>query len=229
MDLSLVFRQGDGVLMSVFLLLLAMSVTSWWLILRRSLSRWSVRQANQQLSQAFWDAPDLDAAARLAEQHDAPLARIARAGLDGLGHYRRNQNHALGQACGIDEFLVRTIRMALARETARLESGLTWLATVGSVAPFVGLFGTVWGIYHALVGIGAAGQITLDKVAGPVGEALVMTAGGLAVAIPAVHGYHALVRGNKEILARLKHFAHDLHAYLVTGGKVRKARNVLPL
>ena len=79
MDLSLVFRQGDGVLMSVFLLLLAMSVTSWWLILRRSLSRWSVRQANQQLSQAFWDAPDLDAAARLAEQHDAPLARIARA------------------------------------------------------------------------------------------------------------------------------------------------------
>ena len=125
MDLSLVFRQGDGVLMSVFLLLLAMSVTSWWLILRRSLSRWSVRQANQQLSQAFWDAPDLDAAARLAEQHDAPLARIARAGLDGLGHYRRNQNHALGQACGIDEFLVRTIRMALARETARLESGLT--------------------------------------------------------------------------------------------------------
>ena len=81
MDLSLVFRQGDGVLMSVFLLLLAMSVTSWWLILRRSLSRWSVRQANQQLSQAFWDAPDLDAAARLAEQHDAPLARIARAGI----------------------------------------------------------------------------------------------------------------------------------------------------
>ncbi|HNX72470.1 MotA/TolQ/ExbB proton channel family protein [Rivihabitans pingtungensis] len=218
MDLSLVFRQGDGVLMSVFLLLLAMSVTSWWLILRRSLSRWSVRQANQQLSQAFWDAPDLDAAARLAEQHDAPLARIARAGLDGLGHYRRNQNHALGQACGIDEFLVRTIRMALARETARLESGLTWLATVGSVAPFVGLFGTVWGIYHALVGIGAAGQITLAAVSGPIGEALVATAAGLAAAIPAVVAYNAFTRVNRVDSQEMDGFAHDFHAQLIAAG-----------
>ncbi len=218
MDLSLVFRQGDGVLMSVFLLLLAMSVTSWWLILRRSLSRWSVRQANQQLSQASWDAPDLDAAARLAEQHDAPLARIARAGLDGLGHYRRNQNHALGQACGIDEFLVRTIRMALARETARLESGLTWLATVGSVAPFVGLFGTVWGIYHALVGIGAAGQITLAAVSGPIGEALVATAAGLAAAIPAVVAYNAFTRVNRVDSQEMDGFAHDFHAQLIAAG-----------
>lgn len=218
MDLSLVFRQGDGVLMSVFLLLLAMSVTSWWLILRRSLSRWSVRQANQQLSQAFWDAPDLDAAARLAEQHDAPLARIARAGLDGLGHYRRNQNHALGQACGIDEFLVRTIRMALARETARLESGLTWLATVGSIAPFVGLFGTVWGIYHALVGIGAAGQITLAAVSGPIGEALVATAAGLAAAIPAVVAYNAFTRVNRVDSQEMDGFAHDFHAQLIAAG-----------
>ena len=218
MDLSLVFRQGDGVLMSVFLLLLAMSVTSWWLILRRSLSRWSVRQANQQLSQAFWDAPDLDASARLAEQHDAPLARIARAGLDGLGHYRRNQNHALGQACGIDEFLVRTIRMALARETARLESGLTWLATVGSVAPFVGLFGTVWGIYHALVGIGAAGQITLAAVSGPIGEALVATAAGLAAAIPAVVAYNAFTRVNRVDSQEMDGFAHDFHAQLIAAG-----------
>ena len=218
MDLSLVFRQGDGVLMSVFLLLLAMSVTSWWLILRRSLSRWSVRQANQQLSQAFWDAPDLDAAARLAEQHDAPLARIARAGLDGLGHYRRNQNHALGQACGIDEFLVRTIRMALARETARLESGLTWLATVGSVAPFVGLFGTVWGMYHALVGIGAAGQITLAAVSGPIGEALVATAAGLAAAIPAVVAYNAFTRVNRVDSQEMDGFAHDFHAQLIAAG-----------
>ena len=195
-----------------------MSVTSWWLILRRSLSRWSVRQANQQLSQAFWDAPDLDAAARLAEQHDAPLARIARAGLDGLGHYRRNQNHALGQACGIDEFLVRTIRMALARETARLESGLTWLATVGSVAPFVGLFGTVWGIYHALVGIGAAGQITLAAVSGPIGEALVATAAGLAAAIPAVVAYNAFTRVNRVDSQEMDGFAHDFHAQLIAAG-----------
>jgi len=91
---------------------------------------------------------------------------------------------------------------------------------VGSTAPFVGLFGTVWGIYHALMSIGAAGQATIDKVAGPIGEALIMTALGLAVAIPAVLGYNALVRGNKHILARLNRFAHDLHAYLVTGARV---------
>ena len=98
------------------------------------------------------------------------------------------------------------------------------LASVGSTAPFVGLFGTVWGIYHALMGIGAAGQATIDKVAGPIGEALIMTALGLAVAIPAVLGYNALVRGNKAILTKLNRFAHDLHAYLVTGARVRSGR-----
>lgn len=218
MDLTLVLRQGDGVLMGVFILLLVMSVTSWWLILRRFLTRWNTRQANQQLSHAFWETPDLDTAGRLARQHDAPLARIARAGLDGLAHYRRHQNHALGQACGIDEFLVRTIRMALAREAARQESGLTWLATVGSVAPFVGLFGTVWGIYHALVNIGVAGQITLAAVSGPIGEALVATAAGLATAIPAVVAYNALTRVNRVDSQEMDGFAHDFHAQLIAAG-----------
>jgi biopolymer transport protein ExbB len=103
---------------------------------------------------------------------------------------------------------------------AKLQSGLAVLASVGSTAPFVGLFGTVWGIYHALMAIGVAGQATIDKVAGPIGEALIMTALGLAVAIPAVLGYNALVRGNKSVLARLNRFAHDLHAYFVTGARV---------
>ena len=100
--------------------------------------------------------------------------------------------------------------------------GLAILASVGSTAPFVGLFGTVWGIYHALLSIGAAGQASIDKVAGPVGESLIMTALGLAVAIPAVLGYNALVRGNKGVSAKLNRFAHDLHAYFVTGSRVRK-------
>jgi biopolymer transport protein ExbB len=94
------------------------------------------------------------------------------------------------------------------------------LASVGSTAPFVGLFGTVWGIYHALMGIGVSGQATLDQVAGPIGESLIMTALGLAVAIPAVLGYNALVRGNKSILTKLNRFAHDLHSYFVTGARV---------
>jgi biopolymer transport protein ExbD len=132
---------------------------------------------------------------------------------------------------GLNDWLTSTLRQSIDDTTGRLQSGLSILASVGSTAPFIGLFGTVWGIYHALIGIGAAGQATLDKVAGPVGESLVMTAGGLAVAIPAVLGYNALVRGNKEILASLKHFAHDLHAYLVTGGRVKKnaPANVHPL
>ena len=94
------------------------------------------------------------------------------------------------------------------------------LASAGSTAPFIGLFGTVWGIYHALMAIGLAGQASLDKVAGPIGESLIMTALGLAVAIPAVLGYNAIVRGNKKVLSRLNRFAHDLHAYFLTGARV---------
>jgi biopolymer transport protein ExbB len=105
------------------------------------------------------------------------------------------------------------------------------LASVGSTAPFIGLFGTVWGIYHALLAIGLSGQSTIDKVAGPIGEALIMTALGLAVAIPAVLGYNALVRGNKSILMQLNSFAHDLHAFFVTGARVASgnAANVVPM
>ena len=103
---------------------------------------------------------------------------------------------------------------------AKLQSGLAILASVGSTAPFVGLFGTVWGIYHALMGISVAGQATIDKVAGPIGEALIMTALGLAVAIPAVLGYNALVRGNKSVVTNLNRFGHDLHAYFLTGARV---------
>jgi biopolymer transport protein ExbB len=119
---------------------------------------------------------------------------------------------AAAHAKGGRELLERALRRALDEELVRRESGLTLLASVGSTAPFVGLFGTVWGVYHALVAIGVSGQGTLDKVAGPVGEALIMTALGLAVAIPAVLAYNAFVRGNRLVLARLDAHAHDLYA-----------------
>jgi hypothetical protein len=122
----------------------------------------------------------------------------------------------------VSDWVTRCLRNSIDDTTARLQSGLAMLASVGSTAPFVGLFGTVWGIYHALMSIGAAGQATIDKVAGPIGEALIMTALGLAVAIPAVLGYNALVRGNKYIVTRLNRFAHDLHAYFVTGARVTR-------
>jgi biopolymer transport protein ExbB len=125
----------------------------------------------------------------------------------------------------LSDWVTRELRQCLDEFTARLQGGLAVLASVGSTAPFVGLFGTVWGIYHALLGIGAAGQATIDKVAGPIGEALIMTALGLAVAIPAVLAYNALVRGHKGVLHTLKRFAHDLHALFVTGARVENWGN----
>jgi biopolymer transport protein ExbB len=127
------------------------------------------------------------------------------------------------------EFLTRAMRRVIDEDTARLESGLTVLASVGSTAPFVGLFGTVWGVYHALVAIGISGQGTLDKVAGPVGEALIMTALGLAVAIPAVLAYNGFVRANRLVLAQLDAFAHDLYAVLTTGAHVGDPAAVVPM
>jgi biopolymer transport protein ExbB len=121
----------------------------------------------------------------------------------------------------ISDWITRSLKSAIDEAVARMQSGLAVLASVGSTAPFVGLFGTVWGIYHALINIGASGVPTIDKVAGPVGEALIMTAFGLAVAIPAVLGYNALSRGNKGVISKLNRFAHDLHAYFITGARVR--------
>jgi len=127
---------------------------------------------------------------------------------------------ALAQQLDVSDWVTRCLQRAIDEATAHLQSGLAVLASVGSTAPFVGLFGTVWGIYHALVQIGAAGQASIDQVAGPIGEALIMTALGLAVAIPAVLGYNALVRGNKQVIGRLNRFAHDLHALQITGARV---------
>jgi biopolymer transport protein ExbB len=133
---------------------------------------------------------------------------------------RRQQPQALGEQLDVSEFLTRQLRASIARASARLDWGQTLLASVGSTAPFVGLFGTVWGIYHALVSISNSGQATLDKVAGPVGEALIMTGLGLAVAIPAVLAYNAFTRRNRVIMTELDGFAHDLHAWLLTGARV---------
>jgi biopolymer transport protein ExbB len=143
-------------------------------------------------------------------------------GMQASSHHTDTQVH-LHDALDMSDWITRSLRNSVDDFTSRLQSGLAILASVGSTAPFVGLFGTVWGIYHALIAIGTSGQATIDKVAGPVGEALIMTALGLAVAIPAVLGYNAHVRGNKGVLHKLNRFAHDLHAYLVTGARVGAA------
>lgn len=187
----------------VMALLLAASVWTWVLIVEGVVA---VLRIGKDAQSARAGGPvgvlaPVDAAGREANALDLPG--------ESIGEKRER----------IAEMMSRTAREFL----SQAEGGLPNLAVISSVAPFVGLFGTVWGIYHALMGIGAAGQATIDKVAGPIGEALIMTALGLAVAIPAVLGYNALVRGNKAITARLNRFAHDLHAYLVTGARVSGA------
>ena len=157
----------------------------------------------------------------LDEHHPVePFSHLTWHGLAAVRHHQQQGANKLDEAGSPAEFITRAMRRVVDEETARMESGLTVLASVGSTAPFVGLFGTVWGVYHALINIGMSGQGTLDKVAGPVGEALVMTALGLAVAIPAVLAYNTMVRGNRVVLAQLDSFAHDLFAFLTTGAHV---------
>ena len=203
------WEQGDAISHAVAYLLLAMSLVSWFFILSKAFSLWRVRRAAPALD-AFWAAPTLKdgiALLTLADAEDvfAPLPTY------GLAHLAGAQT--LAGEMSRDEQVVRVLRQQITRSTHRIESGLTLLASVGATAPFVGLLGTVWGIYHALANVSAAGIVQIDKVAGPVGEALIMTGFGLVVAIPAVLAYNAFNRLNRVTLAELDGFAHDLHSY----------------
>ena len=168
-----------------------------------------MRRRSAQFLKAFWDAASLAEVARYLDDH-APsesFAYLTQHAMTAARHHAAYGVHRLHEAGTAAEFLTRSMRRVIDEETTRLEWGLTVLATVGSTAPFVGLFGTVWGVYHALVAIGMSGAGTLDQVAGPVGEALIMTGLGLAVAIPAVLGYNVFTRANRVLAARLDAFA----------------------
>jgi biopolymer transport protein ExbB len=216
--LSHLWAQGDIVTRAVAILLLAMSLASWMVIVVKALDlRRHASQARR--IESFWHSADFaDGLSKLNTDPANPFRALALEGREAAAHH--NAQTQLHDSLGASEWLTRAMRNSIDDSTARMQAGLAVLASVGSTAPFVGLFGTVWGIYHALLSISAAGQATIDKVAGPIGEALVMTALGLAVAIPAVLGYNALVRGNKGVLNRLNRFAHDLHAYFLTGARV---------
>ena len=214
-----VWTQGDWVTKTVALILLVMSLATWMVIIIKALDILKYKKLAKS-SEDFWHSEDLAAGlANLGGDDSNPFRQAALAGREATAHHR-NTKVQLHDTLDVSDWITRSLRNSIDDSTARLQAGLAILASVGSTAPFVGLFGTVWGIYHALLGIGTAGQATIDKVAGPIGEALIMTALGLAVAIPAVLGYNALVRGNKSILTKLNRFAHDLHAYFVTGARV---------
>ncbi len=222
--------QTDTIGKVILALLVVMSVATWYLIVMKTLQGLSSARRTSRFLAIFWDAPSLNAVERHLEEHhpDEPFSHLAYHAIASSRHHARHGANRLNEAGNASDFLTRSMRRVIDEETARLESGLTVLASVGSTAPFVGLFGTVWGVYHALVNIGMSGQGTLDKVSAPVGEALIMTALGLAVAIPAVLAYNAFVRRNRIVLARLDGFAHDLFAFLSTGAHYGDAETTAP-
>ena len=215
--------EAGPVAIAVAIILLLMSVISWYLILVKAVQHFHKKSRENNFLEKFWGASTLGQALKLEEQN--VFADFAKKSVRAAEHYQAhiNQKTANNENLDIskDEFLARTMNRAITEEGMKLEQGLTVLASIGSVAPFVGLFGTVWGIYHALAAISLSGQATLDKVAGPVGEALIMTAIGLAVAIPAVLAYNAFLRNNRTQQAELERFAHELHMLLITGAVMK--------
>lgn len=215
--------QADLLSKSLLLVLVTMSVITWYLIATKTLANWRMKKSAKAFLARFWDAPGLASVAehlRTAGVHD-PFSHMTHHGLQAAEQYRNKTGQRLIESGSADEFLTRALRRAIEQDTARLEYGHTMLASIASSAPFVGLFGTVWGIYHALVNIGISGSGSLDQVAGPVGEALIMTALGLAVAIPAVLAYNFFNRSNRMVLTELDGFAHDLFAFMSTGARVQ--------
>ena len=200
-----------------------MSLATWYLIVSKALHALAERRSTRRFLDAFWSAASLDAVAARLEAHPAvdPFSALSAQAIRASRHHAAHGAKRLDEAGSAHEFLTRAMRSEISAQALRAESGLIVLASVGSTAPFVGLFGTVWGVYNALVSIGMTGQGTLDKVAGPVGEALIMTALGLAVAIPAVLAYNAFGRRNRLVAAELDAFAHDLFSLLTTGASMR--------
>lgn len=214
--------QSDFVGKGLFTILVLMSLISWYLIFAKMFVNLSVRGRSNKFLHEFWAASSLEQVENELTTHGAaePFSHLASHAIHARNHHAKYGALKLEEKGSTSDFVTRIMRKVIDEETAKLENGLTVLASVGSTAPFVGLFGTVWGVYHALIGIGMSEGVTVNSIAGPVGEALIMTGLGLAVAIPAVIAYNGFVRSNRVYLARLDAFAHDLFTFLSTGQQV---------
>ena len=210
--LKALWNQGDVVAKSTLVILLIMSMGSWYVIFTKLFEQRSMLKSAEASADSFWKAPSIKAGASELVEGSA-FRYIADAGIKASDHHEGTMVEQIDKHTWVG----MSVERAVGSVQSRLTDGLAVLATVGSTAPFVGLFGTVWGIYNALVKIGISGQASIDKVAGPVGEALIMTAIGLAVAVPAVMGYNWLLRRNKNILDRVRAFGGDLHNVLIAG------------
>ena len=215
-------QQLDFVGWVVFVTLMVMSLMSWYWIIINFLKNMRLRGRGENVVGTFWETPNAQDAIRFMEEQpkSEPFSKIALDAAQAAAHHQRHDGSRLAESLNRSEFVDRALRQAVTRESSGLENGLTVLATVGSTAPFVGLLGTVWGIYRALIKIGASGDASISAVAGPVGEALIMTAIGLFVAIPAVLAYNFFVRLNRVTNSQFDPFAHDLHDFFATGSRV---------
>jgi biopolymer transport protein ExbB len=213
--LTALWEQGDFVSKGTLIILAVMSLFSWYIILTKIWDQRKLKMSGKVVEKNFWNAPSVkDGIERLKKGDD--FRNIAEDGIRAASHH----DGRLTDRIDLHEWITLSLQRSVDVVNSKLSTGMAFLATVGSTAPFVGLFGTVWGIYHALIAIGLAGQASIDKVAGPVGEALIMTAFGLFVAVPAVLGYNWLIRRNKSVQDGLRNFAADLHAYLISGARV---------
>ena len=207
--LKALWSQGDFVARGT---LVIMSMGSWYIIFTKLFEQRAMMKSAVSSAEAFWKAPSVKAGVGVLEEGSA-FRYIAEQGIKASDHHEGTMVEQIDK----HTWVTMSVDRAVGSIQSRLQDGLAFLATVGSTAPFVGLFGTVWGIYNALVKIGISGQASIDKVAGPVGEALIMTAFGLAVAVPAVMGYNWLIRRNKAVMDQTKTFGGDLHNVLIAG------------
>ncbi len=213
--LEALWRGSDWVAKATLVILVIMSMGTWYIIIVKLYEQMKLKREGRAARSTFWRAPTVKQGAETLRE-DSPFRFIAESGLEAT----QKHDGLLGNV-NLNDWVTMSIQRAIENIQSRLQDGLAFLATVGSTAPFVGLFGTVWGIYHALTAIGIAGQASIDKVAGPVGEALIMTAIGLAVAVPAVLGYNWLVRRNKAAMEQVRSFGADLHAVLLSSGATK--------
>ncbi|MFM0249778.1 MotA/TolQ/ExbB proton channel family protein [Paraburkholderia sediminicola] len=209
--LEALWKGGDFVARGTLLILVIMSMGSWYIMVSKLVEQARVLRRARLANARFWSAGSLREGVGQLEA-GSPFRFIAESGL----HAQEHHEGALLEKVDLNTWISVAIERAVTGVSSRLQDGLAFLGTVGSTAPFVGLFGTVWGIYHALTAIGIAGQASIDKVAGPVGEALIMTAIGLAVAVPAVLGYNWLVRRNKAVMERVRGFSAELHTVILS-------------
>jgi biopolymer transport protein ExbB len=214
------WTQSDYVGKGVFVILIVMSLWSWLVMINKWLDQRSLRKAAAEAEKNFWTAGSVQEGIAKLKGKANPFRDIAQDGLQAVEHHRKSTARDVTSNIELADWVESHIDRRTTMLQSSLQSGMVVLASVGATSPFVGLFGTVWGIYHALISISIAGQASLDKVAGPIGEALIMTAMGLAVAVPAVLGFNGLLRGNKALMERANYFAHDVEAALIAGSRV---------